>query len=82
MTILGLTGISITQYLDILNIKFINMGKEKRLKSIPTMPKRLNKRDKEYLEIKSAVLEGAKEFGCASGDVRLKGIDYPEEIDW
>ncbi|CQR75121.1 hypothetical protein SOV_36260 [Sporomusa ovata DSM 2662] len=72
----------ITQYLDVLNIKFINMDKEKRLKSIPTMAKRLTEHGKEYLEIESVVLEGAKEFGRSANDVRLKGIDYPDEIDW
>lgn len=72
----------ITQYLDVLNIKFINMDKEKRLKSILTMAKRLNEHDKEYREIESVVLEGAREFACSADDVSLTGIDYPDEIDW
>lgn len=72
----------ITQYLDVLNIKFINMEKEKRLKSIPPIAKRLNEPDKEYREIESVVLEGAREFSRPAGDIRLEGIEYPEEIDW
>lgn len=72
----------ITQYLDVLNIKFINMDKEKRLKSIPTMAKRLNEHDKEYDEIQSVVLAGAREFGRPASDIGLKGIEYPEEIAW
>lgn len=73
----------ITQHLDVLNIRFIKMNKEKRLKSIPIMAKRLSDRhDPEYREIKSVVLEGAKEFGCATGDITLEGIDYPEEFEW
>jgi hypothetical protein len=72
----------ITQYLDVLNIRFINMDKEKRLKSIPTMAKRLNEHDKEYREIESVVLDGAREFGRPACDIRLEGIEYPEEIDW
>lgn len=46
------------------------------------MAKRLNEHDKEYSEIESVVLEGAREFGCPAGNIRLKGIEYPEEIDW
>lgn len=72
----------ITQYLDLLNIRFINMDKEKRLKNIPTMAKRLNERDEEYQQLESAVLDGAKEYSCSVEDIRLQGIDYPEEIDW
>jgi hypothetical protein len=72
----------IEQYLDFLNIKFIAMDKEKRLKSIPTMAKRLNEHGKEYREIESMVLAGAKKFGCPVEDIELKGIDYPEEFDW
>ena len=71
-----------TQYLDVLNIKFINMDKEKRLKSIPTMAKRLNEHDAEYRGIESVVLEGAREFNCPNDIVRFEGIEYPEEIVW
>lgn len=72
----------VTQYLDILNVRFINMDKEKRLKSIPLMAKRLTEREREYSEIESTVLRGAAEFGCRAEDIELQGMEYPDEIDW
>lgn len=72
----------VTQYLDVLNLKFINMDKEKRLKNIPIMAKRLSEHNDEYDEIESFVLAGAREYGCSIDAVRLAGMEYPDEIDW
>lgn len=76
------TGGYIMQYLDILNSRFIDMDKEKRLKSIPTLAKRLNEHDKEYFAIKDVVLDGARELGCSAEEIRLNDSAYQEEINW
>lgn len=72
------------QYVDILNIKYINMTKEKRLKNLSSISKRIAdfRMDDEHREIKQVVAEAAKKHGCAEGDIRLKGIEYPEEFEW
>lgn len=72
------------QYVDLQNIKYINMTKEKRLKNLATIAKRIAefRSDTEHREIKEVVAEAAKEHGCCEGDIRLKGIEYPEEILW
>lgn len=73
-----------TQYMDVLNIKYINMTKEKRLKNFTTMAKRIagHYNDKEHAEIQEVVSEAAREYGCPEGDIRLEGVEYPEDILW
>lgn len=72
------------QYLDMLNIKYINMNKEKRLKNLNSMAKRIAEYsyDRDHQEIMEVVSEAAKENGCSKGDIRLEGIEYPEDIVW
>jgi hypothetical protein len=80
-----LTNTEITgQYVDLQNIKYINMNKEKRLKNLSIIAKRIAefRTDPEHREIKEVVADAAKEQGCLEGDIRLKGIEYPDEILW
>ncbi|RJX25514.1 MAG: hypothetical protein C4554_07355 [Dethiobacter sp.] len=70
-----------TQYLDILNCRFLEMDKEKRLKSISTMAKRLVERDDEYRKLRSEVMEAARKYNCPVDDIRLQ-LEYPEDIEW
>jgi hypothetical protein len=69
------------QYVDLLNIRFLDMDKEKRLKSLPTIAKRLSEEEAEYRKIKDEVYHEAKENNCAIDDIRLS-MEYPEEVDW
>jgi hypothetical protein len=69
------------QYLDFLNLKFIDMDKEKRLKSIPTMAKRLADQGDEYRRHRQEVIESAEEYGCDVEDIKYER-EYPGEIDW
>jgi hypothetical protein len=70
------------QYVDLQNIKYINMNKEKRLKNLSIIAKRIIefRTDAEHRGIKEAVDEAAKEHNCPEGDIRLIGLEYPEEI--
>lgn len=38
--------------------------------------------DREHGEIEEVVSMAAREHGCPRGDIRLKGIEYPEDIVW
>lgn len=71
----------ITQYIDVLNDKFIKMNREKRLKSIPTFAKRISQPDKEYKELKADLWEEARRRNCNVNDLQL-AIDFHEEIEW
>ncbi|MDA8233408.1 MAG: hypothetical protein M0Z31_01105 [Clostridia bacterium] len=72
------------QYVDLLNIKYINMTKEKRLKNLSSMAKRITefRYDNDHKEIKEVVMEAAKEHQCEPGAIRLRGIDYPDDFEW
>jgi hypothetical protein len=72
------------QYIDVLNIKYIKMTKEKRLKSFTSIAKRIAeyRYDREHDEIEEVVSEAAQEHGCPRGDIRLNGVEYPEDIVW
>lgn len=70
-----------TQYLDILNCRFLDMDKEKRLKNIPTMAKRLAEQGEEYRDVKGEVLAAAREYNCTASDISLE-VEYPTYIEW
>ena len=72
------------QYVDVQNIKYINMTKEVRLKNLVKITKRITefRFDADYREIKDVVSEAAKERKCCEGDINLVGIEYPDEIVW
>ena len=70
-----------TQYLDVLNVKFLDMDRVKRLKNLSITVKRLTEKNDEFRAIQSTILEAAREFKCSIEDVRLK-LEYPEHIDW
>lgn len=69
------------QYVDFLNIKFLQMNKDERLKRIPTIAKRLAEEGNDYRMIKDQVYHAAKENNCEIDDIRLS-MEYPENIEW
>ena len=36
----------------------------------------------EHNEIKEVVAEAAREHKCGPEDIRLEGIEYPDDIEW
>lgn len=72
------------QYIDMLNIKYIGMMKEKRLKNLSAIAKRIAQfsEDDTHIEIKKVVMNAAREYGCQPGAIKLQGIDYPQDIEW
>ncbi|WP_054876612.1 DUF6904 family protein [Oxobacter pfennigii] len=72
------------QYIDLLNIKYINMTREKRLKNLSTIVRRIAefRYDNEHNEIKEVVIEVAKEYNCEPGAIRLQEVEHPENIEW
>lgn len=70
-----------TQYLDLLNIRFLDWDSEKRLKNINIIAKRLAEKGEEYQSVKKDVYEAAVKNDTHPNEMELK-IDYPEEINW
>lgn len=71
----------VTQYVDLLNLRFIEMDKDTREKQISIMAKRLSERGKEYQQVQNEVYAAARKNNCHPEQIRLKG-EYPEYIDW
>ncbi|WP_163192554.1 DUF6904 family protein [Clostridium thermarum] len=73
-----------TQYLDFLNVKYIKMSKDKRLKTLSPITKRIVEyyRDDDYKEISEAIDEAVREFGWPKSEIKIQGIEYPENIEW
>ncbi|EIW20392.1 MULTISPECIES: DUF6904 family protein [Pelosinus] len=69
------------QYIDILNGKFLAMNKEKRLKSVAIIAKRIAEPDDEYREVREEVLEEALKYNCPADEIQYDW-DYPENIQW
>lgn len=70
-----------TQYIDELNIKFIEMDADKRFANISIMVKRVNEKNDRYFKVREDVVAAAKYHGVSTDMIKFKG-DYPEEIDW
>src|SRR5699024_6846026 len=71
----------ITQYIDELNVTFSNMDKEKRLKNISIMAKRLVEKGSEYQSLKQTIEAAAVKYNCHTTDLTI-GTEYPESINW
>lgn len=70
-----------TQYLDVLNVEFLNMDKEKRVKHLTVVAKRLTDiYSNQYRSVKNTILEAAERMDQHPDDVRLQ-LDYPE-VEW
>lgn len=70
-----------TQYLDMLNIKFLQMDRPKREKNLSIFAKRLAEQDQQYLRERTAIHEFARETGLQPDEVRYSK-EYPEDIEW
>lgn len=71
----------ITQYLDILNVRFLKMDNEKRLKNISISAKRIANPNEEYFFLKHQVKKEADRLNCGVEDLKIN-LDYPEDIVW
>jgi hypothetical protein len=66
---------------DILNCRFFEMDKEKRLKTIPTLAKRLAEQGDEYQQIKKTVFTAVRDYNCSVDDIEPQ-VEYTEDIKW
>lgn len=77
--------VSITHpFVDSWNLRYLEMDRETRAKKLVTITKRFAEHlfDREDREYRRAIDEAVREYGCAEGDLRFDGLEYPEEIDW
>ena len=74
----------LNQYIDVLNVEFLSWDKEKRLKNLFKVAKRIVEfnRDDEYCDIEMGIMNYAVKNNVPIRDVRLEDIEYPEDIEW
>lgn len=72
------------QYIDLHNVKYMNMTKEQRLKNFSMITKRIAEYrfDDKHREVKEVVANAAKKYNCSEADIDLADNDYPEDIKW
>lgn len=72
------------QYLDLLNVQYLNMTKEKRLKNFTKISKRIAEfdYDDEYYVIRKSINEVAKKYNCHHSELRLSELEYPKSVVW
>lgn len=72
------------QYVDLLNINYIDMNKEKRLKNLSPTAKRIAefRYNEDHKGIKDVVMRAAEDNHCEPGAIRLRGIEYPDFFEW
>ncbi len=71
-------------YIDTWNLRYLNMSKEQRVKKLLTITKRLVEHAyvDEALDLREETDRAMDEYGCAEEDLRMAGMNYPEEIEW
>lgn len=72
------------QYLDVLNIEYLAMDREKRLKNLNRTAKRISQyaNDPFYISISRSIRSAAREYNCGTEEIKLVAYEYPEEIIW
>lgn len=70
-----------TQYIDILNAKFLAMNKEKRLKNITVIGKKIAEQGDEYRKVRAEIQEEALRCNCSLDEIQYEW-EYPEFIQW
>lgn len=69
------------QYIDFLNLKYIDMPKTEHEKVLPVIAMKIAAQDKDYAAFRAQVLAAANPEKRSIHEIRLQA-EYPEEIEW
>lgn len=69
------------QYIDMLNLSYINMSKEQRLQSFAAIVQNIIVDNEEYHSIKQQVLAEANRTKMSIHELKVH-VEYPENIEW
>ncbi len=71
-------------YIDLQNISYLDMNREKREKQLSVISKRIAEYEtyKEFILLKDEMEDYSMEFGVPIDNINLEGLEYPDEIDW
>lgn len=71
-----------TQYLEELTLQYIDTDKKKREALLASIARKLLSRDEDYYEMENDIYEFARKNDIPISEVRIEGIQWPEEIVW
>lgn len=71
-----------THYIDELEMKYLYAEPEKREKLLPRLIKKMIERGEDYYELHRTVSSYAATNNIDPSEVRLVGIEYPQDLDW
>ncbi|NLJ59148.1 MAG: hypothetical protein GX339_09935 [Tissierellia bacterium] len=72
------------QYLDLINLEYLDMSKEKRINNFNKITRRIANYpyDEDHMQIKLSADEAAKMYNCHKSEIIFSNMDYPEFIEW
>ncbi len=72
------------QYIDYLNVDYLNLDREKRLKKLTSYAKRIAefRQDDDHSQIAEIVRAAANKHNCPVEEIILTSAEYPDEITW
>ena len=73
-----------TRYMDLMNVEYIDLDKEQRLKNFSKFTRRITKynHQDDYMELSEMLHSYAAKHQCDVSDIEINGLEYPEEINW
>lgn len=71
-------------YIDMQNINYLNMNREKRKKQLSVISKRLAEYEtyKEFIIMEEQMANYSRKHRVPIDNIKLDGLEYPDEIDW
>ncbi len=72
----------ITQYLTMLEMKYIDCDREKRIKLLATHVGKIIRQSNDYMKLSREVIEAAREYGVSVTDIRYSDEEWPEDLEW
>ena len=73
-----------SHFMDHHNIKYLDMNKKQRQQKLSSIAKKIVEywNDPLHKEFKITAEEVAAKYKCSPSDLKIAGLDYPEEITW
>jgi len=69
-----------TQWVDIQNVRYLDLGPEYRLEKLSITVKRLADRNAEYIGLERKILDAAAHYKCTADGIDI-GLEYPD-FEW
>lgn len=70
------------QWVDIKNVKYLKRAPERRKSYLATITEKILFDNSDYDALEEAVFGYAKEAGVSTYEIKLEGMEYPDEIEW